>query len=118
MANRFFLIFFVVAIAATSAFIIIDRQRTPEIRKDCGLHALKADPDSKEIFKNRLKIIDIVSTNSRFIPYEYKDGMCIAKSQDKKDGILNCFYVSGPNLEEFLKICLAPRGALYSIETR
>lgn len=42
--------------------------------------------------------------------------LCVKKIKEAKDGILDCYMAKSIDHEEFIKICFAPRGALFSLE--
>lgn len=42
--------------------------------------------------------------------------LCMKKIKEAKDGMLDCYITKSIAAEEFVKICFAPRGALFSLE--
>ena len=42
--------------------------------------------------------------------------VCVKKIKEAKDGMLDCYLTKSVEHDEFVKICFAPRGALFSLE--
>lgn len=41
--------------------------------------------------------------------------LCVKKIKEHRDGMLDCYIAKSIEHDEFVKICFAPRGALFSI---
>lgn len=106
----------IVALAA-AAYLSLAQQSQFALARECAI----GGPGILPIESTR----DRVNANkAAAILWKVKDDMalaepleiCVKKIKEVKDGILDCYMTKSSHNDEFIKICFAPRGALFSLE--